>query len=159
MYAERDDVLASDTLRIMAYNIHHGEGMDGIVDLDRIAQLINIYSPDVVALQEIDSSVARTNRVDQLAVLANKTGMSAHFSAFMPYQGGKYGMGILSALTVTDERDYRLPDGLEPRTAIGVTVLLGEARVPVHIVGIHFYRTEEERLAQARSLVNGRGAG
>lgn len=142
-----------DTLRVMAYNIHHGEGMDGIVDLDRIARIINIYSPDVVALQEIDSSVVRTNEVDQLGVLARKTGMSPHFSSFMPYQGGKYGMGILSSLPVTDESTYRLPDGTEPRTSIGVSVVLQRTSIPVHIVGVHFYRTEDERLAQARSLL------
>ena len=33
-------VTAPDTIRVLAYNIHHGEGMDDLLDLERIAALI-----------------------------------------------------------------------------------------------------------------------
>ncbi|MAB87924.1 MAG: hypothetical protein CMJ90_00500, partial [Planctomycetes bacterium] len=47
------------TLRVLAYNIHHGEGMDQRLDLERIAVLIKNSGADVVTLQEIDERCER----------------------------------------------------------------------------------------------------
>jgi endonuclease/exonuclease/phosphatase family metal-dependent hydrolase len=38
-------------LRVMSYNIHHGEGMDGVPDLSRYAEIIAAQKPDYVDLQ------------------------------------------------------------------------------------------------------------
>lgn len=144
--------MASDTVRVLAYNIHHGEGMDSVLDLDRIGDLIRAVSPDLVALQEVDSVVDRTELVDQAAVLSAATGMEYRFGAFMPYQGGAYGMAVLSRLPITETSNHRLPDGDEPRSALAVTVELPRTGSHLRFVGIHFYRTDAERLAQAESL-------
>lgn len=140
-----------DTLRILAYNIHHGEGMDEVIDLGRIAELIREVDPDLVALQEVDSVVARTNGVDQAAELGRLTGMTPVFGRFMAYQGGAYGMALLSRLDIVDSANLRLPDGDEPRTSVSATVRTPGGR-QFRLSGIHFYRTEEERLAQAETL-------
>ena len=50
----------TDTLRILVYNTHHGEGTDGVLDLERIGRLINEVAPDLVALKEIDRLTERT---------------------------------------------------------------------------------------------------
>jgi endonuclease/exonuclease/phosphatase family metal-dependent hydrolase len=47
----------SETIRILSYNIKHGQGMDDRVDLKRAAAVINSLQPDLVALQEIDNVV------------------------------------------------------------------------------------------------------
>lgn len=141
-----------DTIRILAYNIHHGEGMDSVLDLERIAELIRRVDPDLVALQEVDSMVERTGRVDQAARLGSLTGLDHRFGRFMPYQGGAYGMAVLSRLPILSAGNLRLPDGAEPRSALSVTVELPATGTALTFVGIHFYRTEEERLAQAESL-------
>lgn len=140
-----------DTLRILAYNIHHGEGMDEVIDLQRIAALIQDLDPDLVALQEVDSVVARTNGVDQAAELGRMTGLTPVFGRFMAYQGGAYGMALLSRLEILQSANLRLPDGDEPRSSVTATVLTPGGR-QVQFSGIHFYRTEEERLAQATAL-------
>lgn len=140
-----------DTLRILAYNIHHGEGMDGVTDLERIAALIREVDPDLVALQEVDSVVARTDGVDQAKVLGELTGLTPVFGRFMPYQGGAYGMALLSALSLAYSANLRLPDGDEPRTAVSAEVRTPGGRL-LRFTGIHFYRTQEERLAQASRL-------
>ena len=59
-------------------------------------------------------------------------------------------MAVLTRLPVLSVTNVRLPDGDEPRTALDVRVSVGGR--PVSVVGIHFYRTPEERLAQADSL-------
>ena len=143
---------AADTLRILAYNIHHGEGMDEVLDLERIAQLIADVDPDLVTLQEVDSVVTRTDGVDQAQELARLTGMQAVFGRFMAYQGGAYGMALLSRLPIQRSTNYRLPDGDEPRTALAAEVELPASGRHMRLIGIHFYRTEEERLSQAKAL-------
>ncbi len=139
------------TLRVLAYNIRHGAGMDDALDLRRAAAVINALRPDVVTLQEVDSGVHRTEGADQAALLADWTGTEAVFGDFMPYQGGRYGMAILSRLPVLDSTNHRLPPGAEPRSALAATLQVGD--IEVIVVGIHLYRSEEERLAQARRLV------
>ena len=87
-------------LRVMTYNIHHGEGLDGKVDLLRIAQLIQREGADIVALQEVDKGVARTARRDLPAELAALTGMTCVFSNNFPFQGGEYGNAVLTRFPV-----------------------------------------------------------
>jgi len=53
----------SKTIRIMTYNIHHGAGIDGKVDIDRIAKVIARENADIVALQEVDRGVERSHRI------------------------------------------------------------------------------------------------
>ena len=138
---------AQRPLRILAYNIKHGVGMDGELDLGRAAQLIRELDPDVVTLQEIDRECGRSGGVDQAKWLGEACGMRAAFGAFMDYDGGEYGMAVLTRGPMLNVQNTRLPDGSEPRTALGVRVdtPMGE----VIVCGIHFYRTESERMAQA----------
>ena len=147
-----DDATRSDTVRVLAYNIHHGEGLDSVLDLERIAALIRDVDPDLVTLQEVDSVVARTDGVDQAEVLERLTGLETVFGRFMPYQGGAYGMAVMSRWPIAASVNHRLPDGDEPRTALSATVTLPGTGRLLRLVGIHFYRTDEERLAQAMAL-------
>lgn len=142
----------AESLRILAYNIHHGEGMDEVLDLERIAALIASVQPDLVALQEVDRNVERTQFVDQATVLGELTGLTPVFGEFMPYQGGHYGMAVLSRWPIVASTNHRLPDGDEPRSALAVRVRSPESGRELEFVGIHLYRTAAERLAQARAL-------
>lgn len=144
---------APGTLRILAYNIHHGEGVDGVLDLERIGRLIQSVDPHLVALQEVDNVTERTGGVDQAAELGRLTDMTPVFGKFMDYQGGRYGMAVLSALPVVDSQNLRLPEGAEPRSAVIVRVELPGDAGELTLADIHFYRTEEERLAQTRTLL------
>jgi endonuclease/exonuclease/phosphatase family metal-dependent hydrolase len=139
---------------VAAYNIKHGLGLDGVVDLERIADVLRPLDADVITLQEIDNGVERTGGVDQARRLGALLEMEAHFGDFMPYQGGEYGMAVLTRLPVLSVTNVRLPDGDEPRTALEVVVAVGREGRPVSVVGIHFYRTPEERRAQADSLTS-----
>lgn len=141
------------TLRVLAYNILHGTGNDEVLDLERVARLIQSLDPHLVALQEVDNRTERTGGVDQAAELGRLAGMSPVFGEFMDFQGGEYGMAVLSALPILDSRNHRLPEGAEPRSALAVRVRLPGDAGELTFVGIHFYRTVEERLAQARRLL------
>lgn len=95
-------------LRILCWNIHHGEGLDGRVDLERIAALISAQNPDLVALQEVDKGVARTDRRDLPAELAQLTGMTCVFSNNYAFQGGEYGNATLSRLPIRSTTNTHL---------------------------------------------------
>lgn len=93
------------TLRVMTYNIHHGEGIDGTVDIKRIAKLIRDARADIVALQEVDRGVERTKKIDIMTMLADLTGLTYAFGKNIDYQGGDYGNGILTRFPIVEERN------------------------------------------------------
>ena len=84
------------TLRLMSYNVHHCEGMDGKVDCARTAAAISREKPDFVGLQEVDVKVPRSMQLDEPAELARHTGMHATFAKAIDYNGGEYGVAVLS---------------------------------------------------------------
>ena len=145
---------ATTRLRILAYNIKHGHGMDGRIDLDRVAAMIRSLDPDVVTLQEIDNGCGRSGGVDQARALGEACAMESKFGAFMDYDGGRYGMALLSRHPVTASANVRLPPGAEPRSALEARIRVPGSERDVVITGIHFYRSEAERLAQAQTLVD-----
>jgi endonuclease/exonuclease/phosphatase family metal-dependent hydrolase len=118
----RADQLTS--LRVMTYNVHHCEGVDGQLDIERIAKIIKDQKCDLVALQEIDRLTARSQQIDQIERLAELTGMRPYFGKAIDYAGGAYGVGILSNLPVTEHKTTPLPTGgnREPRIALQVVV-------------------------------------
>jgi endonuclease/exonuclease/phosphatase family metal-dependent hydrolase len=143
------------TLRIASYNIKHGLGMDGVVDLVRVAEVLRRLSADVIALQEVDNGVERTDGVDQVARLGELLGMRGFHGAFRPFQGGEYGVGILTRLPVTRIRTLPIPPGPEGALAVlEVQVAIGSPARPVSVVALHFYRSPEERRAQADSVTS-----
>ncbi|MFT7486617.1 MAG: endonuclease/exonuclease/phosphatase family metal-dependent hydrolase [Candidatus Paceibacteria bacterium] len=148
----KDPVQEARPLRVLAYNIKHGLGMDGKLDLERVAQLIQSFDPDIVTLQEVDNGCSRSGGVQQAAWLAEACGMYSAFGAFMPYQGGEYGMAVLSRHPILDSHNLRLPDGSEPRTALGIRVATTQGELIV--CGIHLYNTEIERMQQATVLTD-----
>ena len=143
---------ATIELRVLSNNIKHGHGMDGKVDISRAADLINRLKPDLVVLQEIDNGAERSGRQDQMAVLSDLTGLHARFGPFMPYQGGHYGIGLMSRFPILESKNHVLPEGAEPRSALEARVQLPNAE-ELLLCSVHLYRSLEERLAQARALV------
>ena len=53
---------AQNTLKLMTYNIKNANGMDDVCNFQRIANVINNASPDVVAIQEVDSMTKRSGQ-------------------------------------------------------------------------------------------------
>jgi endonuclease/exonuclease/phosphatase family metal-dependent hydrolase len=127
-------------IRVMTYNIHHGEGTDHEFDLQRLAQIITAADPDLVALQEVDRSTARSGGVDQLSELGKLTGMHTAFGKAMAFQGGAYGVGVLSRFAIRDVRNDPLPDppDFEPRTALTVAVQVKADGPVIHFTSTHF---------------------
>jgi len=95
-------------LKVLTYNIHHGEGADGNVDIDRIAKVILESKADLVALQEVDRGVERTKKIDTMTMLADLTGMTYTFGKNLDYQGGDHGNGVLVRYPILEEKNLLL---------------------------------------------------
>ncbi len=143
-------------LRVLCYNIHHGEGVDGKLDLERIARVIRSVEPDVVALQEVDKNTQRTGQVDQPAELARLTDMNVVFGGNLAFQGGHYGNAVLSRLPITRHKNHRLPSFAngEQRGVLEVEIAWPDARQPLVLLATHLdYRADDqERLASAKVI-------
>jgi endonuclease/exonuclease/phosphatase family metal-dependent hydrolase len=114
--ARAADTSATDTsaqtatmLRVLCYNIHHGEGTDGKLDLERTGRVIKHWNPDLVAVQEVDRGTSRTGRTDQAALLAGQLGMAYAFGKTIDYRGGDYGILILSKFPLLRHEMLLLP--------------------------------------------------
>jgi endonuclease/exonuclease/phosphatase family metal-dependent hydrolase len=137
------------TLRVMTYNIHHGEGLDGKVDLLRVAELIRDEKADIVALQEVDRGVARTAKRDLPAELAALTGMTAVFANNYHFQGGEYGNAILSRFPVRrwTNTHYRMLIPDEQRGILQAILDVGGREVVFMDTHIDYRRDDKERWA------------
>lgn len=142
------------SIRVGAYNIKHGQGMDGKMDLSRSAEVILEMKLDLVALQEVDESCKRSGNVDQAKWLGEKLGMHHRFGHFMDFQGGRYGLAILSKFPIISATRHPLSPGAEPRCALEVVVRPPESETPFSFVSIHHDWTKPEfRTQQVKDLI------
>ena len=109
-----------NTLRIMSYNIRNGRGMDEVTDLGRIADAICKVAPDVVAVQEVDSVTGRSGGIDVLRTLGERTLMFPTYAPAIDFDGGKYGVGMLSKEKPVSYRYIALPGREEERVLLWV---------------------------------------
>lgn len=146
-------------IRILCYNIHYGQGTDGIYDIARLAEVINKTKPDLVALQEMDVHVKRSGRVHQLQELAKLTKLHARFGPTQHYQGGLFGNAVLSRFPILNVVIQPLPytestpeKTTYPRATVAVTVKTPNGK-PLRIVSTHFqHNMPEDRVAEAKAV-------
>jgi endonuclease/exonuclease/phosphatase family metal-dependent hydrolase len=145
------------TIRVLTYNIRHGEGRDGRIALARIAEVMKKVRPDLVALQEVDRGTERSGGVDQLAELASTMGMHAEFGQALEFEGGAYGVAVLSRWPLESPDNQALPSSeeREPRTALSVRLRLGDQGPRLRFTSTHLDSgRNSDRLAQARYLAD-----
>jgi len=139
-------------LRILTWNIHHGEGTDGKLDLPRIGRVIREARPDIVALQEVDVRTERIKGRDTVRELERLTGMRGIFGASMPFQGGGYGNAVLVNGTVLGSRVFPIgaTEGMEPRSILMVEMRPYRCSLDLAFLSTHFdHKSEEDRMAAA----------
>lgn len=144
---------AVQRLKVLSYNIHHAEGVDGRLDLERIARVIRQSQADLVALQEVDQRVARSQSVDQAQQLAKLLDMHFAFGANIDLQEGHYGNAILSRYPINANQNHRLPNdnGGEQRGVLEADIALPDG-VTLKFLSTHFdHRADPvQRLSSAK---------
>ena len=139
---------SQDYLKLMSYNIRNTKGMDNVRNVQRIANVINNEAPDVVAVQELDSMTTRSNQTYVLAEVAERTQMHANYAPAISFQGGKYGIGILSKEQPLSIRTFPLPGREEERM-----LMIAEFKDYLFAC-THLSLTEEDRLASLDIIKN-----
>ncbi len=146
---------SSRLLRVLTFNIYHGETMLHDFNLDRIADVIRYANADLVALQEVDFRTRRARGMDLATELGTRLGMQALFGKAMNFDGGAYGEGILSRFPIIRSINHPLPysPGHEPRAALEVLIELPGGDT-VAFTGTHLDHTSQpkDRNEQCRRL-------
>ena len=153
--------------RIVTYNIQYCKGLDGIVDIERIAE--SVADADIIAFQEIDRFWPRTDNVDQLARLVELlpgyyhvfgAGVDLHLSG-EPAEGNRrrqFGNAIFSKFPILSSRHHLLPKrgSIGPlsiqRSATEATIMCNE--IKLRIYSLHLtHLSSETRLPQLKHLM------
>jgi endonuclease/exonuclease/phosphatase family metal-dependent hydrolase len=148
-------------LRFATFNIRHGVGMDGVLDLERVAAVLEEIAADVLCLQEVDRNWGRrSGHVDQAGWLAERLGM---FHVFAPNieadpvepasERRQYGMATLTVFPIRSTVRTLLdrPLGGEQRGLLEVGIVVG--RVPMRVLNTHLeFASHAERVVQAAAI-------
>lgn len=142
--------------RILTYNVHRCVGTDRRLDVQRVADAIAEYEPDIVALQELDVGRMRTNNVDQAHEIAQKLEMAFHFHPAMHIEEELYGDAILTLYPERLVQAAPLPfygnlgPVVEPRGALWIKVDIDGTEV--NVINTHLGLVPREQQIQATAL-------
>jgi len=135
---------APRSFTVASYNIHRGRGLDGRLDLDRIAEVLGEIDADVIGVQEVFEP--------QAEMLAHGLGMRLAMGVTHGRLGAQYGNALLTRFDVQATRAFDLSrPRREPRGGIRVDVLVGEQ--VLHLFNVHFGLRLRERVEQVELLV------
>lgn len=151
----------SQEIKVMTYNIYHGEQHydPGKSSLTLIAEVINKYKPDLVALQEIDSMTRRSAGlnsdipIDLVLELSRLTGMKGFFGKAIDFSNGAYGNGILTSFPAKSS-NYSLPSpmGGERRVLLLINAILPNKQEVVFASTHLCHQYPENNLSQAKTI-------
>ncbi|HYD53002.1 MAG TPA: endonuclease/exonuclease/phosphatase family protein [Gemmatimonadaceae bacterium] len=138
-------------LTVLVYNVHAGKDAAGKDNLERVAALVREVDADVVLLQELDVNTRRSGGVDQPSVLSRLAGRQVVFGPIFDYQGGQYGIGVLSRWPITGDSVVRLivnppqpraGGAYEPRIALRARIATPWG--PLTVVNTHIDASRED---------------
>lgn len=97
-------------MRIVTFNTQHGLTSRGKVDTPALARYCAALEADVLALQEVDVRTRRSGGVDQVAAVAQATGMKPYFGAARRVgTRGRYGNALFVRGLIDDAETVPLP--------------------------------------------------
>ena len=151
-----------DPIRVLVYNIHAGKDARGVGNLERVSEIIRSAQAHLVLLQEVDNRTRRSGGVDQLSRLRELTGMFGVFGKTIDYDGGEYGIAILSRWAIASSRLVPLPVTIDDSAvraryeARGALVVrIKEPSGDIRVVNTHLdaSRNDSIRIQQANALI------
>ena len=107
-------------MRLASFNIKNGLSDDGSCDPDALVAACRSLRADVLALQEVDRGVPRSNGADQTSIVANGCGLTGIYAPARRLDGGEYGNALLARGSLVDVEHVRLPvmPGNEARAVV-----------------------------------------
>ncbi len=111
--------MGSDGLRVVAYNIRQGFGVEGRFDLEAVARTLEDNPADVIALQEVGRGWVISGAVDTLTWLSQRLDMPY---AYGPAAADLWGNAVLTRLPMRSAVHHFDNPGRIPRGAVEVEV-------------------------------------
>jgi len=121
-------------LRLVAYNIRMGFGLDGRFSISDLAGVIRAERPDVVLLSEVDRGWLLNGGHDDVRLLARELGLAY---AFAPAADAVWGDAILTNLPVVSWRAERMPSYGAPTGGQVMGAVLRHGSGTVAVVSTH----------------------
>jgi endonuclease/exonuclease/phosphatase family metal-dependent hydrolase len=136
-------------VRAATFNVRHGRGLDGEVDLRRTADAIAETGAELFALQELDRFQVRSRGEDQVARLADLTGLSLSFVSTVKKGAAEYGFALAARQPLRLEFELLpRPSSEEPR-AVAQARYFGIAVLATHLSTVRgTRRAQTARLAE-----------
>ncbi|HEX2869472.1 MAG TPA: endonuclease/exonuclease/phosphatase family protein [Ignavibacteriales bacterium] len=144
------------SLRVVTYNIHHGQGTDKRIDIKRIGDFLDSCKVGLAALQEVDRGVERTGKIDILKLLSDQTGMHMAFGKNIDFQGGDYGNAILSRFDIDTVKNlhYKMMLEGEQRGLLQTVIEANGEKIVFMATHTGDKNTEAEKLMNADEIIN-----
>lgn len=149
---ESTSLPAPGPLKVMSYNIRHGRGMDDVIDLQRLADVIAHSGAQIVGLNEVDIKTERSGGVDQPGTLGELLSMHIVYGPNITYQGGLYGNALLSKYPVVASQNISLPAGGRARWGLLHAELDVNGQL-THVLVTHLSLEPPERLEQLQNIM------
>lgn len=141
-------------LKIITFNVAHGKGMDGIVDIKRQCDMIRKYNPDIVFLQEIDMYTKRAGDMNQIREFSKEMGLYyCSMESNITLEDGYYGDGIISRFPISFSTNYLMPltdINHEQRGILCNRISFGTTKINLFSVHLSTYR--DERILAAKEM-------
>ncbi|POY39005.1 hypothetical protein C3K47_00450 [Solitalea longa] len=142
----------STKLKAVTFSLRHGENPAGKkFDIEGIGSFLYGMQADFIALQDIDSVVARSGNLNQPQILEQVTGMNIVYVPLKKVDNGTNGIALLSKWTITSTQKIELSAGKKaaPQAAILVNVLDANKK---HLTFICAFLNEESSLVRKDQL-------
>lgn len=151
----------ADDVRVLVYNVHAGKDASGKESVQRIADVVKSVDPDIVLFQEVDQRTKRSGGVDQPASYARLTGLRVAFGRSLDYDGGEYGIAVLSRWPIRRDTTIHLPveppqersgGSHEPRVAMSLVIDAPFGRLDVFNTHIDASGEDRWRLQEIKTI-------
>lgn len=144
-------------LKIATYNIGKNEASSDVSDFTALNSAIKKIDADIIAVPEVDNKTQRSQKIDQLKTIADANKMYYAFGKALDFDGGEYGLGLLSRYKILHSQVVKLPSGdAEQRV-----VLLAQVDVPgfdsapvIMVTHLDWQKDPAVRTEQARYLLD-----
>jgi endonuclease/exonuclease/phosphatase family metal-dependent hydrolase len=136
----------------MTWNVHGALGPGRRFDAAQAAAFIRRWSPDIIALQEVDSRRCPPDEQDPFSLLQSSLGKHGIAARSISTEDGHYGQMLISCCPLLSSEIYDIsaPEH-EPRRAIRAEIETPAG--PVRVIATHLGLSIRERRRQAHLLL------
>lgn len=143
-------------LKAITFNMCHGEGLDGTINVERQAKFIKKYKPDIIFLQEIDMYTQRVYSENQIYTFSKHVELQYRAMGInIKYKNGYYGDGLISRFPIEYSANYLMPLVNPENEQRGILCnKLSFGTTKLNLFSVHFPTNLEERKLATEELIN-----